>query len=237
MDGYNPWHGCHKLSEGCQNCYVYRMDGRHGKDASHITKTSAFNLPIKRDRYGQYSIPDHSTLYTCFTSDFLVEEADAWRDDVWAMMRERPLVTFIFFTKRIDRLKACLPADWGEGYPNVTIGCTIENQRRADERLPVFLSLPIQTRWIIAEPLLGPIDLSKHLDSRVQLLVVGGESGPQARVCEFDWVLALKDQADNAQIPFHYHQTGAKLLKDGKLYTIARQHQAAQAQKAQLDTP
>jgi protein gp37 len=105
--------------------------------------------------------PDHSTLYTCFTSDFLVEEADAWRTEVWAMMRARPGVQFIFFTKRIERLKACLPADWGDGYPNVTIGCTVENQRRADERLPVFLSLPIQTRWIIAEPLLGAMDLSK----------------------------------------------------------------------------
>jgi protein gp37 len=236
MEAYNPWHGCHKLSEGCQHCYVYRMDGRHGKDASRVTKTSAFNLPIKRDRYGHYSIPDHSTLYTCFTSDFLVEEADAWRSDVWAMMKARPLVTFVFFTKRIDRLAACLPDDWGGGYPNVTIGCTVENQHRADTRLPIFLSLPIATRWIIAEPLLGPLNVSAYLDERIALVVAGGESGPEARPCDFAWVLALKAQADHAQIPFHYHQTGAKLIKEGKLYTIARKFQAAQAKKAHLDT-
>jgi protein gp37 len=213
------------------------MDGRHGKDASCITKTSAFNLPIKRDRYGQYSIPDHSTLYTCFTSDFLLEAADAWRSDVWAMMKARPLVQFIFFTKRIDRLARCLPEDWGDGYPNVTIGCTVENQTRADERLPVFLSLPISTRWIIAEPLLGPMDLSKHLDSRIHLVVAGGESGPEARVCDYDWVLALKRQSDAVSVPFHYHQTGARLIKAGHLYTIPRKLQALQAQKANLDTP
>lgn len=236
MEAYNPWHGCHKLSEGCQHCYVYRMDGRHGKDASHITKTSAFNLPIKRDRYGQYSIPDHSTLYTCFTSDFLLEEADKWRANVWAMMKARPLVTFIFFTKRIDRLAACLPDDWGDGYPNVTIGCTVENQQRANARLPIFLGLPIATRWIIAEPLLGPLDVSAYLDQRIALVVVGGESGPEARPCDYDWVLSLKAQSEKARVPFHYHQTGAKLIKDGKLYTIARKFQASQAKKANLDT-
>lgn len=236
MDAYNPWHGCHKVSEGCLNCYVYRMDGRHGKDASHITKTSAFNLPIKRNRYGQYSIPDHSTLYTCFTSDFLVEEADAWRADVWAMMKARPLVQFIFFTKRIERLESCLPDDWGEGYPNVTIGCTMENQKRTDERCPLFLRIPIKTRWIIAEPLLGPIDLSPYLDERIALIVAGGESGSEARECDYAWVEALKAQADARHIPFHYHQTGAKLRKDGKLYLIPRKFQASQAKKANLDT-
>lgn len=236
MDGYNPWHGCHKVSEGCLHCYVYRMDGRHGKDASHVTKTSAFGLPMKRDRYGQYSIPDHSTLYTCFTSDFLLEEADEWRNEVWAMMKARPLVHFIFFTKRIDRLASCLPADWGEGYPNVTIGCTVEYQKRAEERLPVFLSLPIKTRWIIAEPLLGPLDISPYLDSRIALVVAGGESGPEARECDYAWVTSLKAQADVAQVSFHYHQTGAKLRKDGHLYAIPRKLQAAQAKKANLDT-
>lgn len=236
MVGYNPWHGCHKVSEGCLHCYVYRMDGRHGKDASHIVKTSAFNMPLKRDRYGQYSIPDHSTLYTCFTSDFLVEEADAWRMDVWAMMKARPLVQFIFFTKRIDRLASCLPPDWGDGYPNVTIGCTVENQKRADERLPLFMRLPIQTRWIIAEPLLGPLDLSPFLTARIALIAAGGESGPEARESDYAWIQALKAQADAAHIPFLYHQTGAKLRKDGKLYTIPRKLQTTQAKKANLDT-
>jgi protein gp37 len=236
MIGYNPWHGCHKHSEGCLNCYVYRTDERHGKDASHITKTSAFHLPIKRDRYGQYSIPDHSTLYTCFTSDFLVEEADAWRLEVWAMMKARPLVTFVFFTKRIERLANCLPSDWGTGYTNVTIGCTVENQHRADQRLPVFLASPIATRWIIAEPLLGPMDLSAYLDQRIALVAAGGESGPNARPCHYDWILSLKQQADHEHVPFHFHQTGAKLLKDGKLYTIHRKHQSSQAKKANLDT-
>ena len=153
------------------------------------------------------------------------------------MMKARPLITFIFFTKRIERLRECLPEDWGTGYPNVTIGCTVENQARADQRIPIFLSLPIATRWLIAEPLLGQLNLTPYLDQRIALLVVGGESGPEARPCDYIWVLGLKAQADAAKIPFHYHQTGAKLLKDGKLYTIARKHQSTQAKKANLDTP
>lgn len=50
MASWNPWHGCHKLSEGCRNCYVYRIDERHGKDSSVITRTRDFDLPVRRKR-------------------------------------------------------------------------------------------------------------------------------------------------------------------------------------------
>lgn len=60
------------------------------------------------------------------------------------MIRRRPDLTFLFITKRIRRLSACLPPDWGAGYDNVHIGCTVEDQLRAEERLPVFLTLPIR---------------------------------------------------------------------------------------------
>ena len=75
------------------------------------------------------------------------------------MMRRRRDCWFYFFTKRIDRLAECLPPDWGEGYENVIIGCTVENQDRADARLPLFLELPIRHRTVIAAPLLTALDL------------------------------------------------------------------------------
>ena len=145
---WNPWHGCHKISEGCQNCYVYRRDGSVDRDASVVTKTQNFNLPVRCSRNGEYKIPLGSLVWTCFTSDFFIEEADEWRTDAWKMIKERSDCTFIFITKRIDRIYDCIPSDWGEGYDNVHIGCTVENQKRADERLPLFLSAPAKHRFI-----------------------------------------------------------------------------------------
>ena len=142
---WNPWHGCHKLSEGCRHCYVYRGDSQRGRDSSIITKTGKFDFPIQRKRNNTYKIPPGNLVYTCFTSDFLIEEADEWREEAWQMMRERQDLHFLFITKRIDRLKECLPSDWGEGYENVTICCTMENQDRVDYRLPLYKAAPRQS--------------------------------------------------------------------------------------------
>ena len=75
---WNPWHGCHKYSAGCQNCYVYCMDGRDGKDAGIVKKTNDFYLPIAHARDGSYKVPSGSLIWTCFTSDFLLEDDKAF---------------------------------------------------------------------------------------------------------------------------------------------------------------
>ena len=155
---WNPWHGCHKFSTGCQHCYVYRTDGKYGKDSSVVAKTEKFNLPVQQKKNKTYKIPSGNLVYTCFTSDFLVEDADEWRPEAWEMMRLRQDLHFLFITKRIDRLKDCLPSDWGEGYDNVTICCTMENQDRIDYRLPIYKAAPIKHKIIICEPLLSRID-------------------------------------------------------------------------------
>ena len=70
---WNPWHGCHKCSEGCLNCYVYYLDGKRDKDASVITRSKTkFDLPIKKDRSGNYKVNAGCELATCFTSDFFI---------------------------------------------------------------------------------------------------------------------------------------------------------------------
>lgn len=113
---WNPWHGCHKLSEGCRNCYVYRGDAKRGIDSSIVSKTKNFDLPVQKKKNGEYKIPPGSEVATCFTSDFFVEDADEWRTEAWQMIRERSDLTFLMITKRIDRLSVNLPEDWGDGY-------------------------------------------------------------------------------------------------------------------------
>ena len=203
--------------------------------SSLCRKTGAFTLPIKRRRNGSYKIPPGKIVFTCFTSDFLLEDADPWRAECWRMMRQRSDCWFYFFTKRIHRLADCLPPDWGEGYDNVLIGCTVENQDRADYRLPIFLDLPIKHRSIIASPLLERLDLSAYLDDRIEEVATGGESGVEARPCDYDWILDLRRQCVEKDIPFRFHQTGAYFIKDGRMYRVRRRHQLSQARKANID--
>ena len=235
---WNPWHGCTKISPGCKYCYVYRQDEMYGStlESSLCRKTAAFDLPIRKKRDGSFRIAPGKIVFTCFTSDFLLKDADPWRADCWRMIRRRSDCYFYFFTKRIERLPQCLPPDWGEGYENVLIGCTVENQERADFRLPIFLELPIRHRSIIASPLLEGLDLRPYLDpDKIEELATGGESGVQARPCRYEWILSLREQCVDKGIAFRFHQTGAHFYKDGKYYRVPRRAQLAQAAKAGID--
>lgn len=234
---WNPWHGCTKISPGCKYCYVYRQDERYGSstDSSLCHKNASFDLPLKKKRNREYKISSGKIIYTCFTSDFLLSDADKWRDECWKMIKIRSDCWFYFFTKRIDRLKECLPDDWEDGYDNVLIGCTVENQDRADYRLPIFLELPIKHKSIIVSPILERVDISMYLNDCIEEVSVGGESGALARPCNYDWILDLRRQCVEKNIPFRFHQTGANFIKDNKTYKIKRQYQIEQARKANID--
>ena len=239
MPMWNPWHGCTKISPGCQRCYVYRRDAEFGKDASKVTKTSNFDLPLKKDRHKEYKLrPEDGTVFTCFTSDFFHPAADEWRPEAWEMMKIRSDLDFFFITKRPNRFYEGLPEDWGEGYDNVTICCTCENQFTANKRLPVFLELPIRHKHIIHEPMLGPINIEKFLEqygNEIECVSCGGESGDDARILDYAWVLDTHIQCVKYNVAFSFHQTGNHLKKGGKVYNIDRKYQESQARKANLD--
>ena len=236
MSSWNPWHGCRKISAGCQNCYVYRRDEKYEIDSRVVRKTADFDLPARLCRDKTYKLQaDGDYVFTCLTSDFFLEEADAWRPECWEMMRRRFDLSFYIITKRIARFADCMPPDWGEGYHNVTIGCTVENDEMAQFRLPIFKEAKIAHKQIICAPLLSPIDLSPFLDSDIECVSVGGESGERARVCDYDHVLDIRRQCEKAGVPFRFHQTGARLRKDGKLYRIPRKFQHSQAKAAGID--
>lgn len=234
---WNPWHGCTKISPGCKYCYVYRQDKMYESNVSSslCRKTGSFDLPIKKKRDGSYKIPSGKIIFTCFTSDFLLKDADPWRDKCWEMIRQRSDCMFYFFTKRIDRFAECMPNDFADGYENVIVGCTVENQAMADHRLPIFAGFPIKHKTIIVAPLISHIDLSPYLNSSIEEVSVGGESGTYARPCNYDWILDIRSQCIEKNIPFSFHQTGAHFIKNGKMYNIRRRDQISQAKKAGID--
>ena len=206
-----------------------------GRDSTICKKTNDFNLPIKKDRRGNYKVPSGSLIMTCFSSDFLLSDADSWRDECLEMMKTRSDCMFYFFTKRIERLNFSVP-------DNVIVGCTCENQKMADYRLPIFKKLNIKYKTIILAPMLEKMDISKYLGSDIYEVNVSGESGSsqqiraqQVRALNYDWVLDIRNQCIKANVNFGFHQTGARFIKDGKEYFIERKYQLSQAKKADID--
>ena len=211
---WEPWTGCYQISDGCTYCYFYGpYSKRYGQNI--IQKTDKFDWPIRTNAKGRYNIKGNKTLATCFASDFFIPEADEWRIEVWEMIKQRTDLDFLILTKRIDRFLVSLPPDWGDGYENVSIGCTVENQALADYRLPLFLSYPIKRRFIACSPLLESIDLSPYLANGIDHVTVSGESGNEARECDYDWVMAIREQCIKAGITFWFKGTGSFFKSDG----------------------
>ncbi len=237
---WNPWHGCHKYSEGCQNCYAFFLDKRYNIDTNVVQKNkSGFNLPLKKDKFGNFKIKSGSFVRVCMMSDFFIEEADIWRDEAWKIIRERPDVTFSLLTKRADRIKEHLPSDWQDGYDNVTFAVSCENQKRADERIPYLLDIPAKHRWISLKPFIEKIDLEKYLKTnKIETILAGGENYLGKRPLYYDWVKEIHNQAKKYNVEFIFAQTGNIFIKDGIEYKILdRTTQQIQALKSNLSYP
>lgn len=233
-DIWNPWHGCVKCSEGCQNCYMYFLDKTRDKNGADIYRTGGFDYPLSKDRHGNYKIKSGELIRVCMTSDFFLEEADDWRDEAWSIMRLRPDVKFFLLTKRPQRVKDCLPQDWGDGWENVFFNVTCENQRRAGERIPILLELPFKHKGVMCAPFIGPVSIEKYLgDGQIEQVICGGENYDGSRPCDFEWVKTLREECVRHDITFAFIETGTVFIKDGKIYRIPnKQIQAQQAYKS-----
>lgn len=230
---WEPWTGCYKVSDGCDNCYFY---GPHAKRFGQnvIKKTDKFDWPIRKNAKDEYNIKGNKILATCFATDFFLEEADEWRKEVWAMIKERHDIDFLILTKRIDRFLVSLPDDWDDGYNNINIGCTVENQAQADYRLPLFLSYPIKRRFIACSPLLENINLTPYLKG-VDHVTVAGESGKFARECDANWVINIHEQCVKENKTFWFKSTGSALKFNGTIEKINPFKQVSRAKEFDLD--
>lgn len=220
---WNPWHGCHKVSPGCKNCYMYREKARYGQEPNVVVRSkTTFHAPLKWPH-------EPRLCFTCSWSDFFIEEADAWREEAYAIMRATPWITYQALTKRIERAAGRLPEPM---LPNMWLGVSAENQQYADMRIPALVALPVAVRFLSLEPLLGPIDVGRsmpcgyycdesvgHVDhpfwtpertsSPLHWVIVGGESGPGARPMDIDWARSIVAQCKAAGVPVFVKQLGS----------------------------
>jgi protein gp37 len=210
------------------------MRGKCGSDI-YRTKTG-FRYPLSRDRSGRYKIRSGEMISVCMTSDFFLEEADAWREEAWDIMRTRSDVIFLLLTKRPERIRECLPPDWGEGWENVFFNVSCENQKRADQRIPILLELPFRHKGIMCAPFIGEISIKEYLSSgQLEQVICDGENYSGARPCHYEWVKKLRDECVDYNVTFAFVGTGRRFVKDGKVYRIEGSGvQASQAYKSGL---
>lgn len=205
---WNPWRGCVKISPGCKFCYMYRDQTRYGKDPRAVVRAApaTFGAPLKwRER---------AKVFTCSWSDFFIEEADAWRGEAWAIIRQTPHLTYQILTKRPGNIAARLPGDWGAGWPNVWLGVTIESEAylwRAQE----LGAIPARVRFISYEPALGPVDFGPVLPS-FDWLISGGESGYTPRPALPAWFDAAREECARYGVAYFHKQNGGKPGRGGE---------------------
>jgi len=193
---WNPWHGCEKVSPGCAHCYMYREKRQYGQDPTSVVRgKTTFQAPLR------WKNP--KLVFTCSWSDFFIEEADAWREETWEIIRKAPQHVFQILTKRPERISANLPSGWP--WPNVWLGVSVENPRFY-WRIETLRTIPSSVRFLSLEPLLA--QMPNLPLAGVSWVIVGGESGPRCRPMEASWVTEIRDRCVAEAIPFFFKQWG-----------------------------
>jgi protein gp37 len=258
---FNTWWGCARVSPACRFCYADGLARRYGHELwrrsgpRRMLSDTNWKKPLKWNRDAERA-GKPALVFCCSMADVFerhpVDEINAQLDSararLWDLIDETPWLRWQLLTKRIENVASMAP--WGEQWPsNVWLGTSVEDQRRADERIPTLLMLPAAVRFLSCEPLLGPVDLTKvaytdgggtHLDvvhgrhgapglwaapaQRVSWVIAGGESGPKHRPMNLDWARSLRDQCAAAGVPFLFKQVGGRTSKAGGRELDGRTH-------------
>jgi protein gp37 len=223
---FNPWVGCTKVSPACDNCYAEAWARRIGQaelwqGKRRRTTQANWRLAHKWNSRAGAACVRERVFCASLADVFDNQVAARWRDDLWHLIDQTPHLDWLLLTKRPQNIEPMLPdprtgvRPWGDGWPNVWLGTTTENQAEADRRIPHLLGVPAAKHFISAEPLLGPLSLERRLvgEQRVDWIITGGESGPRARPAHPDWFRSLRDQCKAAGVSFFFKQWGE--WKDG----------------------
>lgn len=216
---WNPWIGCSKVSPGCDHCYAEQYALRYGrttwgKDTPRPpTKT---DVPDRLQRRAECE-GRRMRLFCASLADVYEprRDLDGPRQQVLAAMRRTPLVDWLTLTKRPRFAVAWL--NEVEAPPNVWLGTSTEDQRWFDRRANVLREAKnVAIRFLSAEPLLGPLDLSVLEPRSIDWIIVGGESGPGARPCDVGWIESIVDQCRARGIVPFVKQLGSRPVDGGK---------------------
>jgi protein gp37 len=216
---FNPWWGCTKVSPACKYCYAETWAKRVGmalwgpRSPRRFFSDAHWREPLKWNREAENEGERRRVFCASMADVFEARrELDEWRDRLWGLIAETPMLDWLLLTKRPERIGRCVP--WGDDWPrNVWLGTTAENQRWADKRLPQLLRHPqAAVLFISAEPLLGFLDMRPYLSAPgrrgIDWVIAGGESGAKARPMNPEWARDLRDQCTAAGAKFHFKQWG-----------------------------
>lgn len=210
---FNPWWGCLKVSPACKHCYAEAWAKRTGH--------SVWGATVERRFFGDkhWAEPQkwnadaidaevRPRVFCASMADVFEDrrDLDHARSRLWALIETTPNLDWLLLTKRPEMVNAL--GVWGKNWPrNVWLGTTVENQKYAEERLPELAAIPAAVRFISAEPLLGPLDLDKWINT-IDWVITGGESGAKARPSSPTWFRDLMNQCMAADVSFHFKQWG-----------------------------
>lgn len=242
---WNPVAGCTVISPGCTNCYAMRMAARINKmtPGSHyegLTKIVNGN-PVWTGKTAK--APDHiftaplkwkkpSLVFVNSMSDLFHDDMpDEWIDRVFDIIEKTPQHIYQVLTKRPIRMRDYMKGRYGQHrQKNLWLGVSVEDQYRADERIPLLLDTPAAVRFISAEPLLDGVNFNQYLhDSDCSILshevctccepreecidwvIIGGESGPGKRPVDLRWMRSIRDQCQAAGVPLFVKQIDKRI--------------------------
>lgn len=202
---WNPVTGCSRVSEGCRNCYAERMSLERGWSHHPWTAdNAALNVICHPERlFKPYTFKAPTRIFVNSMSDMWHDQVpDNFIRDIFRVMNETPRHTYQILTKRPERA-----ADWpGPWTPNIWMGTSIEDER-AMHRIATIRGCKAQTRFISAEPLLGPLP---GLDlAGIDWVIVGGESGPEFRTMDMAWARDIRDACVRQGVAYFFKQDSA----------------------------
>ena len=212
---WNPVTGCTKITRGCDNCYAARFAERWRGIPDHPYE-QGFDLrqwPSRLDQPARWRRP--RMIFVNSMSDLFHKNVQRdFIDDVFDRMEAANHHIYQLLTKRSSLMRNYLRRRYPGGVAPAHIWCGVSvEDRSATTRIRHLQAAPATVRFLSVEPLLGPvgaIDLTG-----IAWVIVGGESGPNARPMLYEWVCDIRDQCSRAGVPFFFKQWGGTNPKSG----------------------
>lgn len=212
---FNPWIGCQKVSPGCDHCYAETMNNRYkwngagwGPGAPRKRTSDAnWRKPLGWAKQATKLGLSHRVFCASLADAFDNKAPEGARQDLFALIRATPELDWLLLTKRPKNIGKMLPADWGEGYANVWLGTTAEDQQRYDHRWRILSEVPAKVKFISYEPAIGRLKMGNVSESGApDWIICGGETGHGARRMKKRWARNLRDECATLGVPFFMKQ-------------------------------